>query len=124
MARSQKRSKRKISGGKYHSTNKKLSRLTKVRSLTKLGNKKVLEIRKRGGIKKPSLFSANEINVFNPKTKKSQKTKIKNVSENPANKNYIRRNILTKGTIVETDLGKVKITSRPGQERTINGILI
>ena len=34
------------------------------------------------------------------------------------------RNILTKGAFVETNLGKVKITSRPGQDGNMNGILI
>jgi len=47
-----------------------------------------------------------------------------NVTENFANPNLVRRNILTKGTVVETKLGKVKITSRPGQEGTVNGKLL
>jgi small subunit ribosomal protein S8e len=36
----------------------------------------------------------------------------------------LQTNILTKGTIVETPLGKAKITNRPTQEGMINGILI
>jgi len=64
------------------------------------------------------------INVYDPKTKKYSKVEIKTVVENPANRHYVRRNILTKGTIVDTSLGKAKITSRPGQEAVLNGILV
>ena len=49
---------------------------------------------------------------------------IKNVVETPSNKFLARQNIITKGTIVETELGKVRITNRPSQEGCINGILI
>ena len=47
-----------------------------------------------------------------------------NVIENKANPNYVRRNIITKGAIVETSAGKAKVTSRPGQDGVINGVLI
>ena len=36
----------------------------------------------------------------------------------------VRRNILTKGAIIETDAGKAKITNRPGQEGTVNAVLV
>ncbi|MBW3022802.1 30S ribosomal protein S8e, partial [Candidatus Woesearchaeota archaeon] len=52
------------------------------------------------------------------------KAKIKTVADSPANKHYVRRNIITKGAIVETDKGKAKITSRPGQDGTVNAVLI
>ena len=31
---------------------------------------------------------------------------------------------MTKGTIIETEKGKAKITSRPGQEGSINAVLV
>ena len=46
------------------------------------------------------------------------------VVDNPANRNFVKRNIMTKGTVVETDKGKVRITSRPGQEGSLNGVLV
>jgi len=46
------------------------------------------------------------------------------VLENPANRHFVRRNILTKGTIIETVKGKAKITGRPGQEGMVNAVLI
>ena len=38
--------------------------------------------------------------------------------------NYVRRNILTKGAIVETELGRARITSRPGMDGIISGVVI
>ena len=67
---------------------------------------------------------ADTVNILNLKTKKSKIVKIDNVIENSANRHFVRRNILTKGTIIETKLGKARITSRPGQESSLNAILI
>ncbi|HLD38352.1 MAG TPA: 30S ribosomal protein S8e, partial [Candidatus Nanoarchaeia archaeon] len=79
-------------------------------------------IKTLGGNKKVILFSGKIINV-NQKGK-TKKTEIKNVLETPSNKFFARQDILTKGTIVETELGKVRITNRPSQEGIINGILV
>lgn len=70
-----------------------------------------------------SLIAVKKINVAD-KQGKTTSTDILNVIENPANPNLVRRNIITKGTVVETKLGKVKITSRPGQEGSVNGVLL
>ncbi|MGZ7046776.1 MAG: 30S ribosomal protein S8e, partial [Methanobacterium sp.] len=77
-----------------------------------------------GGNNKIRLTNENKINVVNPKTNKVETAEILNVIENTANTHFVRRNIITKGAIVETSAGKVKITSRPGQHGIINGILI
>ncbi len=53
-----------------------------------------------------------------------KKVEIKNVIETPSNRFLARQNIITKGTILLTDLGKVKVTNRPSQEGIINGIFI
>lgn len=76
------------------------------------------------GRNKRVILSANIANVYVPKEKKYKKAKIETVIDNPANRNYIRRNILTKGTIIKTELGNAKITNRPGQEAQINAILV
>ena len=125
MARSQARSKQKVSGGSYHaSRTKKKSELAGFAANTKLSAKtKVKSVRVKGGNKKKKILSTNIVNVADKKGK-TIKTEILNVVENPANPHLVRRNILTKGAIVETKLGKVKITSRPGQEGNINGILL
>ena len=49
---------------------------------------------------------------------------IENVTENPSNPNYARRNIITKGAVLETSEGRVRVTSRPGQDGQINGVLV
>ena len=125
MAISQERPKRKVTGSRYVDLRKKkFANLGRDPTLTKVGDRKVKLLRGKGGHKKEILYSDKVLNVFNPKSKKYEKVEIKNVVENPANRHYVRRNILTKGTIVETSLGKAKITSRPGQEAVLNGILI
>ena len=125
MARSQLKSKRKVSGGRYKSPqSKKKSELAGFQAMTKLSeNQKVKSVRVIGGNKKLKILANNQINVTDKKGKTS-KTEMINVTENFANPNLVRRNILTKGTVVETKLGKVKITSRPGQEGTVNGKLL
>ena len=125
MARSQLKSKRKVSGGRYKSTqSKKKSELAGFPAMTKLSeNQKVKSVRVIGGNKKLKILANNQINVTDKKGKTS-KTEMINVTENFANPNLVRRNILTKGTVVETKLGKVKITSRPGQEGAVNAVLI
>lgn len=121
----QKRAKRKSTGGRYiASSKKKLANMGSIPTLTKVGNRKMKLKREKSGSLKQSLLSVNQINVFNPKTKKVQKTDVVTVVESPSNRNFIRRNIITKGSILETKLGKVRVTSRPGQEGSISGILI
>ena len=124
MARSQAKAKRKTTGGRYKSTqSKKKHELAGYQINTKLGDLKIKLKRILGGNQKRSTLVANQISVTDKKGK-TTKTEILNVVENPANPNLVRRNILTKGAIVETKLGKAKITSRPGQEGSVCGILI
>lgn len=82
------------------------------------------KIRTRGGNEKLRLSTANKINVTNPDDNTTEVVDIIGVIENSANPNYVRRNIITKGAIVETSKGNAKVTSRPGQDGVINGILI
>jgi small subunit ribosomal protein S8e len=62
--------------------------------------------------------------VVNPKNNQMEVAEIMGVIENHANDHFVRRNIITKGAVVETNLGQVKITSRPGQDGMVNGVLI
>jgi len=125
MAILQERPRRKVTGSRYVDyRKKKFSNLGRDPTQTRVGERKVKLLRGKGGHKKEILYTDKMLNVFNSKTKKYEKVEIKNVVENPANRHYVRRNILTKGTIVETSLGRVKITSRPGQEAVLNGVLV
>lgn len=125
MARSQARSKRKYTGKKYKYFQKKRKRdLERPPIETKIGADKKKMQRVMGGNKKLKIFSANYINVTDINTNKTSKVKILRFESNLASKDYNRRHIITKGAIVETELGKVKVTSRPGQQGVINGVLI
>ena len=114
---------RKISGGKYIRNRKKkiLDRAGQKR-IVKLGAEKRKIKKCAGGNKKVFLFGAKFINL--QEKGKSKKLEIKNVIETPSNRFLARQNIITKGTIVLTDSGKVKVTNRPTQNGIVNGILI
>lgn len=114
---------RKVSGGKYiKSRKKKLYELPGQRKTTKLGEVKRKSKKIMGGNKKTFLLQSKFVNV--PIKGKTKKIEIKNVIETPSNRFLARQNIITKGTIVETDIGRVKITNRPTQEGVLNGILV
>ncbi len=114
---------RKISGGRYIKRRKKKSyEIAGQKRIVKLGEEKRKTQRTRGGNRKTVLLNAKFVNIKDGK--KSKKVEMKNVLETPSNRFLARQNILTKGTIVETELGKVKITNRPTQESIINGILV
>ena len=92
---------------------------------TKIEEKRRLKtIECRGNVKKFRLKADQFANVFDPKTKKTSKIKITNVIENPSDPHFVRRNIVTKGAVLETEKGKAKVTSRPSQDGTINAVLI
>ena len=122
----QHKSKRKPSGGRYKKSyrSKRLFETGNLPVLTTIGNKDLKLTRAKNGKSDVKIMHANKANIYNPKTKKCQMATIKSVVENPANRNYARRNIMTHGTIVDTDLGKAKITSRPGQQGSVNAVLI
>ena len=125
MAITSHRSKRKATGGRYQSFRKK--RVFELRSpavLTKLGEKKVKTLRGVGGNTKQKILSAQIVHVYDPKTKKHSPETIKTIVENNANRHFVRRNIMTKGAVVETGKGKVKLTSRPGQVGVLQGVLV
>ena len=90
---------------------------------TRIGKRQVRAKRTRGGGAKLRLMSAEMINVSDSKGK-VRRTKLISVKENDANPHFIRRNILTKGAVVETEAGPARVTSRPGQHGMVNAVLI
>jgi len=118
-------SKRKPTGGRRMMAHKKRKfEIGREPVLTTIGPDKRKYVRIRAADQRVRMLKANTANVTNPKTGKTAPATIKTVTGNPANINYVRRNILTKGAIVDTDLGKVKITSRPGQSGALSGIKV
>lgn len=78
-----------------------------------LGKDSIVPRRVRGGNLKFALKHIEFLNVNDRENKKTIKTKIIKVVKNPANKDYERRGVLSKGAFVETELGIARIISRP-----------
>ncbi len=93
-------------------------------TLTRIGENKARTDRIKGGGSKMRVLMTKVVNVYDPKNKVFKKAAIRTVLENPANRHYARANIMTKGAIIDTEFGKAKITSRPGQEGAINATLM
>ncbi|MDY6769758.1 MAG: 30S ribosomal protein S8e [Candidatus Nanohaloarchaea archaeon] len=49
---------------------------------------------------------------------------VDGVVENPANPDYVRRDLITKGAIIETAEGRARVTSRPGQDGSVDAVLV
>ncbi len=130
----------------YHGRSKKTNRGTGARvrkkndkKLSKVGNPSINTriaeqkegeelkiVRTRGANEKIKPRKAFQINVAVKEGGKNiiKKAQIKTVDKSPENRHHARMNIIAKGSILETSIGKVKVTSRPGQDGVINGVLV
>ena len=90
---------------------------------TVIGKTKSKSMRKHGGNEKKRLLLINEANISDA-SGKTQKVKIDRVIKNPANVDYDRRGVITKGTMIATSLGTARVTSRPGQDGKVNAVLV
>ena len=77
----------------------------------------------RGNNKKTALKSIDFVNLATGEAK-VKKAKIIKVLENATNNDYKRRGIITKGAILETQEGKCRVVSKPGQNGIVNAILL
>ena len=110
---------RKASGGRYKKPKKrKLTGRQGQARVVKIGDTKTKLLKGRGKTTKLVSFLNNIVNV------KAKKATIKNVAETPSNVFLARQNILVKGAIIETELGKAKITNRPSQEGNIQAVIV
>ncbi|MHB8351963.1 MAG: 30S ribosomal protein S8e [Thermoplasmata archaeon] len=80
--------------------------------------------RGRGNNRKLRILTADQVNVYDPANRTMRSAKVITVRENPANPNYVQRNVITRGAVVETELGLVRIRSRPGQDGVLNGVRV
>lgn len=78
----------------------------------------------RRGNKKIRLMATNQANISDPSTGKTEKVEIIRVLKNPANVDYDRRGVITKGAIIETPRGRARVMSRPGRDGNVNAVLI
>ena len=81
-------------------------------------------VRVRGGNYKIRLRKVAYANVTDPESGTTKKVKILNVIETPANREFARRGIIVKGAVIETELGRAVVTSRPGQDGVVNAVLL
>jgi len=125
------KSKRKPTGGLRHSLkrrDKTLKQLANKPILTTIAQKDEVRknIRGKGANKKIKAVAVKMINLV--VGKKTTKAELKTVKTNTSNREYARRNIITKGAILAIDLnGELKyarVTSRPGQSGIISAVLI
>lgn len=125
MAIWQGRSKRKPSGGRIRAAHKpRKHELGREPHLPTIGPMKRKIVRVRGGATRMRVLAADQAVVTDPGTSTTKVVKIKTVVENPANPHYVRRNIITKGAIIETEIGRARVTSRPGQHGAVHAVLI
>ena len=114
-----------MTGGRYAPLRgKRRTEIGRAPAETHIGEDRRRAIRTFGGNEKVRALRATYANVANRATGSAQRVKIETVEQNTANPNYVRRNLLTKGAIIRTELGPARILSRPGQDGAINAILI
>ena len=92
--------------------------------LTTIGSTRVKKVRTMGDNRKARAKTTNVAYVIDSKSNKVTKAEITSVLENNANIHYVRRNIINKGAVIETKIGKARVTSRPGQSGVINAVLL
>jgi small subunit ribosomal protein S8e len=79
--------------------------------------------RVRGSNNKVALKSIDFVNLATGNAK-VVKSKIIKVLENSTNNDYRRRGIISKGAILETQEGKCRVVSKPGQNGIVNAVLL
>ncbi|MEM1508537.1 MAG: 30S ribosomal protein S8e [Thermofilaceae archaeon] len=117
---------RKITGGlkRRHSKVKRKYWMGRPPTETLLGKEKIAIIRVMGGNDKVRVRFAEYANVIDPQSKQTRKVKITRVVSNPSSRDYDRRGVITRGALIETELGLARVTSRPGQDGTVNAVLV
>lgn len=125
MAVWQGKSRRKPTGGRLIlARSKRRFEISREKQSTRLGTESHKEYRTAGGGKKVGVLIAEYANVVDRKDNSVRRVRILNVYENPADPNYVQRNILNKGAKINTEAGDAVVTSRPGQDGAVNAVLI
>ncbi|MFC7165440.1 30S ribosomal protein S8e [Halospeciosus flavus] len=88
---------------------------------TTVGEPTFRTVDSRGNQKKTRALKTNVANVHTADGE-TVHAEIQDVVRNDANPNYARRNIITKGAIIETDAGTARVTTRPGQNAQVNAV--
>jgi small subunit ribosomal protein S8e len=117
------RSKRSKTGARLRPRSKKKKKeLGREPTETTVGDQRFRTVDARGNVQKVRALSTNVANVATDDG--AERADIEDVVENAANPNYARRNIITKGAVIETSAGEARVTSRPGQTGQVNAVLV
>jgi small subunit ribosomal protein S8e len=117
------RSGKKRTGGRRRNVHKKKKHeLGDSPTETRVEERKLKVVETRGGNTKVRALRTNVASVADGD--EVVEATIENVAENGANPNYARRNIITRGAIIETSAGTARVTSRPGQDGQVNAVLV
>jgi len=114
---------RKRTGGRLRPSHKKKKHeLGREPTETTVGETKLRVLDARGNTEKVRALSTDVASVA--ADGETVQADIEDVVENDANPNYVRRNIITKGALIETSEGLARVTSRPGQTGNVNAVLV
>jgi small subunit ribosomal protein S8e len=89
-----------------------------------VGPTQIVTRRTRGNNNKVAFKTAEFANVIDQENKKVAKSRILRVTKNPANRDYERRGVVSRGAIIEIESGTARVVSRPGQDGVVNAILV
>ena len=126
------KSKRKASGGISYSRQRRDKRLAHrggVPAHTTISEKPHVDVfRTRGGGTKRAALSASVASVTDKHAKTVKKGKILAVVENNADRQFARRNVITKGAVIKVDISGqqkyAKVSSKPGQSGSVDAVLL
>ena len=113
----------KITGGRRHPLrSRRKYELDRFPNEAIIGKQVTVTRKVRGKNIKSAIKTIDSVNLaIDSKTKR---VKIIKVLENATNNDYQRRGIISKGAVLETEAGKCRVVSRPGQHGTVNAILV
>jgi small subunit ribosomal protein S8e len=80
--------------------------------------------RTRGKNNKVAFKTAEFANIIDQENKKVFRSKILRVTKNPANRDYERRGVISKGALIEIENGTARVVSRPGQDGVVNALMV
>ena len=114
----------KITGGRRHPLkNRQKFQTDRYPNEALVGDQETSTRKTRGNNRKTGLKTVSHVNLVLSDAK-IKRSKIVKVLENQTNNDYQRRGIITKGAILETEDGKCRVISRPGQCGIINAVLV
>ena len=113
----------KITGGRRHPLrSRRKYELDRFPNEAVIGKQVTVTRKVRGKNIKSAIKTIDSVNLAIDS--KIKRVKIIKVLENATNNDYQRRGIISKGAVLETEAGKCRVVSRPGQHGTVNAILV